>query len=387
MAVLALSANTAYTDLLQPDSGSGTVVGNVRDHLTTEQRTAISQELAKNRRMLRDRGMLMTEKALAEASAIQPLFDWPTAHTTTDPGYFGISGFVDHDDAFPDQLADYNCGTRTYDTDEGYNHKGMDVFSWPYPWLKMDNDEVHIIAAEPGVIIGKADGNFDRNCSSDNGDWNAVYVEHADGSVAWYGHMKKDSLTSKTIGESVLPGEYLGIMGSSGRSTGPHLHLEVYDSGNGLIDPSSGSCNTLNVDSWWSSQRPYYEPSINLVATHDASPVMDNGCGVTETPNFQTTFQPGQTAYFAIYLRDQQAGQQIDMKIFQPDGTVWREWSHSMPSPDHYAVSWWYWVWVLPVDPRAGIWRWSVQFQGQEAESTFTINDTVFSDGFEAPEP
>jgi hypothetical protein len=174
-------------------------------------------------------------------------------------------------------------------------------------------------------------------------------------------------------------------MGSSGRSTGPHLHLEVYDSGNGLIDPSSGSCNALNVESWWSSQRPYYEPGINLVATHDVPPVMDNGCGVTETPNFQTAFQPGRKAYFAIYLRDQQAGQQIDMKIIQPNGTVWREWSHSMPSPDHYSASWWYWNWVLPGEPQSGIWRWNVRFQGQEAESEFTIADTVFSDGFEEP--
>jgi len=314
------------------------------------------------------------------------LFDWPTAHTTSDPGYFGISGFVDHDEAFPDQLSDYNCGTRTYDTDAGYNHKGMDVFSWPFPWLKMDYDDVRIIAAEPGVITGRTDGNFDRNCSSDSGDWNAVYVEHVDGSVAWYGHMKKESLTTKTVGQSVQSGEYLGIMGSSGRSTGPHLHLEVYDSANGLIDPSSGSCNTLNVDSWWSSQRPYYEPGINLVATHDAPPVMDNGCGVTETPNFQTTFQPGQTAYFAFYLRDQQAGQRIDMRIYQPDGTIWREWSHAMDSPNHYSVSWWYWYWALPSDPQAGVWRWNVRFQGQEAESTFTINDTVFGDGFELPD-
>lgn len=382
MSALGLFGTTVFAEMLRP-AGGGSVSREFRDHLTEKQRAAIVQKLTFNRSKLLESGVLKTGKDRTEASVIQPLFDWPTTHTTSDPGYFGISGFVDHDEAFPDWLSDYNCGTRTYDTDAGYNHKGIDVFSWPYPWMKMDNDEVQIIAAEPGVIIGKSDGNFDRNCSSASGNWNAVYVEHADGSVAWYGHLKKNSLTPKLVGESVQSGEYLGIMGSSGRSTGPHLHLEVYDSAGGLIDPSSGACNKLNVDSWWNSQRPYYEPTINMVATHDAPPVLDNGCGVTETPNFQTTFQAGERAYFALYLRDQQAGQQIDMKIIQPDGKVWREWSDARNSPDHYSASWWYWVWDLPADPQAGNWRWNVHFQGQEAESEFTIADTVFSDGFE----
>jgi len=384
IAAFSMFCSSVFAALIQPMDGGSITRDDLRDHLTPEQRATILQKLAVNRRRLRNQGVLLTERALVEAQAAHPLFDWPTAPATSDPGYFGISNFVDHDAAFPGSLEDYNCGVRTYDTDAGYNHKGMDVFSWPYPWLKMDNDEVQIVAAEPGVIIGKDDGNFDRNCSF-TGQWNAVYIVHTDGSVAWYGHMKKDSLTAKTVGQSVQAGEYLGIMGSSGRSTGPHLHLEVYDANNSLIDPSSGSCNTLNDDTWWSSQRPYYEPGINLVATHDAPPVLDKGCGITETPNFQTAFESGQKAYFAIYLRDQQAGQQVNLKIYQPDGTVWQEWDFAMDSPDHYSVSWWYWWRTLPVDPQVGVWRWNVQFQGHEAETEFTIDDTVFRDGFEDP--
>jgi len=382
---LSLFFSPVFAELIKPVDGGGTSRDDFRDHVTTEQRASILQKLEVNRISLQNQGVLLTEKALLEAQAAHPLFDWPTAPATSDPGYFAISNFVDHDAAFPDSLEDYNCGTRTYDLDSGYNHKGMDVFSWPFPWLKMDNDEVQIVAAEPGVIIGKDDGNFDRNCSF-TGDWNAVYVEHINGSVAWYGHMKKDSLTSKTEGQSVQAGEYLGIMGSSGRSTGPHLHLEVYDSSASLIDPSSGSCNTLNDETWWNSQQPYYEPGINLVATHDAPPVFDNGCGITETPNFQTNFEPDQKAYFAIYLRDQQIGQQVNLKIYQPDGTVWQQWSFAMDSPDYYSASWWYWWWILPADPQAGVWRWNVQFQGLEAESEFTIADVVFKDGFEDPD-
>ena len=64
----------------------------------------------------------------------------------------------------------------------------------------MDYDQVYVVAAAPGVIVFKQDGNFDRNCGFTGDPWNAVYVQHADGSVAWYGHMKNGSLTPKAVG-------------------------------------------------------------------------------------------------------------------------------------------------------------------------------------------
>src|SRR5688500_18628741 len=48
--------------------------------------------------------------------------------------WHGVSNFVDLNSAYPDQLLDYNSGTRTYDTESGYNHRGIDYFVWPFPW-------------------------------------------------------------------------------------------------------------------------------------------------------------------------------------------------------------------------------------------------------------
>ena len=66
----------------------------------------------------------------------------------------------------------------------GYNHQGTDFFTWPFFWFEMANEQVHIVAAAPGTIIGKNDGNADQSCSTSGGNWNAVYVRHADGSTA-----------------------------------------------------------------------------------------------------------------------------------------------------------------------------------------------------------
>lgn len=63
---------------------------------------------------------------------------------------------------------------------------------------------------------------------------NAVEVDHGNGLVTLYGHAT-DIFVSK--GDFVEPGQEIATVGSSGRSTGPHLHFEVRLAGR-PIDPS-----------------------------------------------------------------------------------------------------------------------------------------------------
>lgn len=61
----------------------------------------------------------------------------------------------------------------------------------------------------------------------------AVYVRHADGYETRYAHLSRVVVT---VGEEVLRGEAVGRVGSTGASTGPHLHFEVRADGRAL-DP------------------------------------------------------------------------------------------------------------------------------------------------------
>ncbi|MGV9655756.1 M23 family metallopeptidase [Streptomyces koyangensis] len=53
---------------------------------------------------------------------------------------------------------------------------------------------------------------------------NEVVIKHADGKYSQYAHLSSLSVSS---GQTVTPGQQIGLSGSTGNSTGPHLHFEV----------------------------------------------------------------------------------------------------------------------------------------------------------------
>jgi len=238
-------------------------------------------------------------------------------------------------------------------------------------------NSVEIVAAAPGTIIGKDDGNTDQNCAfcTIGCNWNAVYVMHADGSVAWYGHMKNNSLTSKLVGQTVEAGEYLGIVGSSGNSTGPHLHLEVYtdNSYTKLVDPWAGPCNRFNGGiSWWANQEPYHVSTLNKIITHFPLPSM-NWCPAGEAVNGKINFVSGETIYLGSYYRDQQNGQQAVHIIYMPDNSIFASWVQDFT--DYFSASWWFYSIDLPDPAPTGMWKYQIEYNGQPPQTTyFAVN-------------
>lgn len=306
--------------------------------LTKEQSQNIIKDLKKNELLLKSQNKLAF---LGGKNIPNPLFIWPVKklNSLNYNSPWSISNYVDHNTAYPNQLEDYTGGTKTYDLASGYNHEGVDIYTWPFTWKMMDNDEVEIIAASDGQIIAKGDGEFDRNCGFNSLPWNAVYVQHNDGSVAWYGHMKSGSLTSKIVGDMVTQGEFLGVVGSSGSSSGPHLHFQVWEDSSytNLIDPYSGPSNTWNTDSWWQNQKPYLNPEINAALTHIADPIFGT-CPTTEITNESNQFDSDQTIFFTIFLKDQTAGSSINLKVIKPDNTTLYDWDFTLT--DYYSFSW-----------------------------------------------
>ena len=64
---------------------------------------------------------------------------------------------------------------------------------------------------------------------------NMVEINHGGGYITRYGHNEKILVK---VGDIVKKGQIISLMGSTGRSTGPHVHFEVYKNGR-VVDPSS----------------------------------------------------------------------------------------------------------------------------------------------------
>ena len=80
------------------------------------------------------------------------------------------------------------------------------------------------IAASTGTPIKViADGTV--TCASYQGSYGKlVKIDHGNGLETWYGHTSKMYVS---VGQKVTAGDVIALVGSTGNSTGPHLHLEI----------------------------------------------------------------------------------------------------------------------------------------------------------------
>lgn len=70
--------------------------------------------------------------------------------------------------------------------------------------------------------------------SGKEGYGNYVVIEHSDGTTSLYGHCNELNVKK---GQSVQKGQSIATVGSTGRSTGPHVHFEVKDANGKPVDP------------------------------------------------------------------------------------------------------------------------------------------------------
>ncbi len=123
-----------------------------------------------------------------------------------------------HPDGFPVEkgwLSSYFGARSDPFTGRRAHHDGIDIAG------KLGSN---ILAIASGVVTQSGDH---------PGYGNLVEVSHGNGYVTRYGHNQKNLVQ---IGDTVKKGQVLALMGTSGRSTGPHLHLEVHRDGR-VVNP------------------------------------------------------------------------------------------------------------------------------------------------------
>jgi murein DD-endopeptidase MepM/ murein hydrolase activator NlpD len=104
----------------------------------------------------------------------------------------------------------------------GSYHKGIDIYS-------QNIRGANIIAAASGTVILVSntcthDYGKTYSCGCGGGYGNYCIIDHGNGYWTLYGHSEGITVTQ---GQEVQQGDVLGTVGSTGHSTGPHLHFEV----------------------------------------------------------------------------------------------------------------------------------------------------------------
>lgn len=97
----------------------------------------------------------------------------------------------------------------------------------PFTKEKEFHSGLDIVTRNKAPIVAPAEG-IVSNVSREYGYGNIVTINHGNGLKTRYAHLTK-ALVKK--GQHVKRGEKIALVGSSGRSTGPHLHYEVYMNG------------------------------------------------------------------------------------------------------------------------------------------------------------
>ena len=103
-------------------------------------------------------------------------------------------------------------------TGEERNHAGMDIDGYGH-----EGDS--IVAADGGTVV---------TSGYNDGYGNYVVIDHGNGMSTLYAHM---SGTTVAAGTTVSQGDTIGMLGSTGRATGTHCHVEVFVDGS-RVDPS-----------------------------------------------------------------------------------------------------------------------------------------------------
>lgn len=348
------------------------------DCISPAQRAAMEAEIKRNQVKWG-----LDKKAANARLAAHPLFVLPLKKATgfTDPDFYVISNYVDLNPAvgsgsfnqYGATNQDYTCGNRSYDQNTGYNHTGIDFSLFPFAWYKMANNQVEVIAAAAGTIV--TDGYDDQSCGATTGPVaNTIVIQHADGSKAYYLHLKKNALTAKTVGQTVTQGEFLGIVGSSGFSGGPHLHFEVLNSNNNVIEPffTNSGCNTTTADSWWQSQVPYLDKKLIAISIHRQHPV-DGACPpANNNPNFLNDVLLGETPKLYAWGKFSQTNDPIVYSLLRPNGTVYS--TNTLVINGNYNV----WNWYdnstrIKANEPTGEWTYRVVYNGQTVDKKFNV--------------
>ncbi len=311
------------------------------------------------------------------------IFTWCVASLSTSAQAFletpieGEQGrdwtIVNYVDWETDGFKDHQCGTKSYD-----GHQGTDFVIRSF--AQMDSG-VHVLAAAAGRVTYAQDGLYDRETEGDVTKklGNYLAIQHGNGYYTYYAHLKKNSI-NVAVGDSVNAGDFIALVGSSGNSTDPHLHFELYYDSAYVVDPFSGSCGNANT-LWLNPEK--YDTTIgifeygfisqnNLTIDHlrDRRGRLKNNSSIAPSSDSSLNFW--------AQLYGLRAGKALDITWYTPENTPWFSYSVTLDKDYWY---YYYWSFINHQNLQIGTWTVQLEYDGSELiTKTFDVSETAHID-------
>lgn len=221
------------------------------------------------------------------------------------------------------EAQDFRCDALSYD-----GHQGTD---FALPTTAEMRNGVAVLAAADGTVRATRDGMADqifadadmttidgRDCG------NGVVIDHVDGWQTQYCHIRRGSIAVQQ-GQTVTAGQKLGLIGLSGRTQFPHLHLAVRRDGK-IIDPfepnSTESCDGAASPALWQDELPIFAGGIIDVGLAEAVPdYSDIKAG--KAGRALSTTSPALVVFGLAY--GGQKGDTVEMTLTGPEGRIIRQ--------------------------------------------------------------
>lgn len=268
----------------------------------------------------------------------------------------------DHTDAY--------CGTKCYD-----GHEGTDFTLRSFP--QMDTG-VYVLAAADGVVTFVIDSLFDREKTSviSKGLGNYIAIAHPNKYYSYYGHLKKNSAVVN-VGDRVLAGDTIGQIGSSGNSTDPHLHFELYYDSLFVVDPFQGPCG--NPSSLW-LRTPFYETELNVwdQGMHNQSIGIDDlreRITTVECCPYRFPKTSSSPLIYWAHMYGLRKGKTLTIEWYNPDQILWFTYDFT------FDRDWWYyyfWSDIFNTDLPEGEWYVRLMYDGKEVtRQDFLVDGTT----------
>jgi hypothetical protein len=284
----------------------------------------------------------------AECETDELSLRWPMGGT--DGVQWVINNYVDLDATTG--LRDYRGNTgslaKTYN-----GHNGIDV---DLPNFRFMDARTEVRAAAGGTVTETQDNLFDRNMEAAPGcgPWNHVSIRHPNGFTTIYGHLRRDSVRV-AVGDSVTTGQALGLIGSSGCSSTAHLHFEVRNCTNQVVEPF--------LAGMWSDPPAYDAPlrvmdiTVRKGGFPDPAAVTPADALLKDPPLNALTIPFGGRIGIGLSTAGGGNGDRIDVLVRRPNGAV-----HNSFAPLTLTTPWrhgWprWWVNLPSTGGLAGFWR------------------------------